>query len=105
MWEHIKEMTKMAVQLKSLEVEVSQSSLVYSILNSLPIEYGNFKISYDIHMDKWSLNEFMTMCVQEGKLKHEEPESVDWVVHAKWKTKNDKYAQQFKKETQGVNQA
>jgi hypothetical protein len=76
-WEHIKEIRKMIAQLKSLEVEVSESFLVYFILNSLPSEYGHFKISYDIHMDKWSVNELMIMCVQEEMLKHENPESVD----------------------------
>jgi hypothetical protein len=39
------------------------------------------------------------MCVQEEeKLKHEKPESVHMVTHAKGKTKGGKYAQKFKKE-------
>ncbi|CAJ2661752.1 unnamed protein product [Trifolium pratense] len=55
----------LATQLKKLEVDMSESFLVHYILNSLPAEYGPFKISYNTHKDKWSINELMTMCVQE----------------------------------------
>ena len=56
-------------QLKNLEVEMSESILVHYILNTLPQQYGPFKISYNTHKDKWSIDELMTMCVQEeGRL-------------------------------------
>jgi len=45
--EHIMEMRDIASQLKSLEVEISDSFLVHLILNSLPPQYGPFKISYN----------------------------------------------------------
>ena len=45
--EHIMEMRDMVAQLKSLEVEISESFLVHFILNSLPSEFGPFKISYN----------------------------------------------------------
>jgi len=38
---------------------------VHFILNTLLHEYGSFKISYNTHKDKWSINKLMTMCVQE----------------------------------------
>ena len=57
------EMRDIVVQLKSLEIEMSESFLVHFILNSLPSEYGPFKISYNIHKEKWSINELLTMCV------------------------------------------
>ena len=44
---------------------MSDSFLVHFILNTLPHQYGPFKISYNTHKDKWSINELMTMCVQE----------------------------------------
>ena len=44
---------------------MSESFLMHFILNTLPHEYGPFKISYNTHKDKWSINELMTMCVQE----------------------------------------
>ena len=52
------------------------SFLVYYILNTLPQQYGPFKISSKTHKDKWSINELLTMCVQEeGRLKMELGES------------------------------
>ncbi|KAF7844933.1 Retrovirus-related Pol polyprotein from transposon TNT 1-94 [Senna tora] len=66
----------LATQLKTLEVELPDSFLVYSILNSLPPQYGPFKISYNTHKQKWSINEVLTMCVQEeGRLLAEMGES------------------------------
>ena len=62
---HIMEMRDIVAQLKKLEVEMSDSFLVHFILNTLPPQYGPFKISYNTHKDKWSINELMTMCVQE----------------------------------------
>ncbi|KAL6321873.1 hypothetical protein AAG906_035577 [Vitis piasezkii] len=54
------------------EVEMSDSFLVHFILNTRPQQYGPFKISYNTHKDKWSINELLTMCVQEeGRLKIE----------------------------------
>ena len=53
------------VQLKKREVEISESFLVHYFLNTLLHQYGPFKISYNTHKDKWSINELMTMCVQE----------------------------------------
>ena len=63
-------------QLKTLEVEMFDSFLVRYILNTLPQQYGPFKISYNTHKDKCSINELLTMCVQdEGRLKLELGES------------------------------
>ena len=45
--EHIMEMRDMVAQLKSLEVEISESFLIHFRLNSLPSEFGPFKISYN----------------------------------------------------------
>ena len=45
---------------------------MHLILNSLPSQYGPFKISYNTHKEKWSINELLTMCVQEeGRLAQE----------------------------------
>ena len=62
--EHIMEMRDITTQLKSLEIEMSESFLVHFILNSLPSKYEPFKISYNTHKEKWSINELLTMCVQ-----------------------------------------
>ena len=63
--EHIVQMRDIAAQLKKLGIDMSDSFLVHFILNTLPHQYGPFKISYNTHKDKWSINELMTMCVQE----------------------------------------
>eukprot|EP00253_Pinus_taeda_P004402 PITA_04402 len=63
--EHIMQMRDTVAQSKKIEVEISESFLVHYILNTLAHQYGPFKISYSTHKDKWSVNELMTMCVQE----------------------------------------
>ena len=63
--EHIMQMRDITAQLKKLRIDMSESFLVHFILNTLPNQYGPFKISYNTHKDKWSINELMTMCVQE----------------------------------------
>ena len=74
--EHIMEMRDIVVQLKSLEIEMSESFFIHFILNSLSTKYGPFKISYNTHKEKWSINELLTMCVQEeGRLNQESIES------------------------------
>lgn len=47
--EHIMEMTDIVAQLKSLEIDISEFLLVHFILNSLPSEYGPFRISYNTY--------------------------------------------------------
>ncbi|KAL0429751.1 UNVERIFIED_CONTAM: Retrovirus-related Pol polyprotein from transposon TNT 1-94 [Sesamum radiatum] len=82
--EHIMQMRDIAAQLKSLEVDISESFLVHYILNTLPPQYAPFKISYNTHKDKWSINELMTMCVQEeGRLSMEAGESVHMATQGK----------------------
>ena len=65
--EHIMQMRDIAAQLKKLGIDMSESFLVHFILNTDSRQYGHFKISYNTHKDKWSINELMTMCVQEEK--------------------------------------
>ncbi|KAL0437519.1 UNVERIFIED_CONTAM: hypothetical protein Sradi_0459800 [Sesamum radiatum] len=45
--EHIMQMRDIEAQLKPLEVDISEPFLVHLILNSLPKEYGPFKITYN----------------------------------------------------------
>ena len=83
--EHIMEMRDIATQLKALDVDMSETFLVHYILNTLPQQYGPFKISYNTHKDKWSINELFTMCVQdEGRLLMEQEKSAMLVTEAKY---------------------
>ncbi|RVW65982.1 Retrovirus-related Pol polyprotein from transposon TNT 1-94 [Vitis vinifera] len=97
--EHIMEMRDIVAQLKKLEVEMSESFLVHFILNTLPPQYGPFKISYNTHKDKWSINELMTMCVQEeGRLLMEQGESAMLVAQRKGKKGKSQASQKGKQQ-------
>ncbi|WJZ86463.1 hypothetical protein VitviT2T_005916 [Vitis vinifera] len=97
--EHIMEMRDIVAQLKKLEVEMSESFLVHFILKTLPPQYGPFKISYNTHKDKWSINELMTMCVQEeGRLMMEQGESAMLVTQRKGKKGKSQASQKGKQQ-------
>ena len=84
MHDHIMRMRDISAQLKTLEVTMSEAFLVHFILNTLPLQYTPFKISYNTYKDKWSINELLTMCVQEkGRLMMEEGEKVNLVNFGK----------------------
>ncbi|XP_051118540.1 uncharacterized protein LOC127242873 [Andrographis paniculata] len=63
--EHVVKMTNLAARLKALGINVDDNFLVQFILNSLPPEYGLFKLNYNIMKDKWNVNELYSMLVQE----------------------------------------
>ncbi|XP_020275295.1 uncharacterized protein LOC109849823 [Asparagus officinalis] len=70
---------------------MSEAFLVHYILCTLPQQYDPFKISYNTHKDKWSINELLTMCVQEeGRLLMEEKEKeiVNFTTPGKYKKKD-----------------
>ncbi|PKI38885.1 hypothetical protein CRG98_040725 [Punica granatum] len=72
---HITEMRDLTAQLKTLKVDISKPFLVHFIFNSLPAEYGPFKISYNTHKEEWSIIKLLTMCVQEEEMmKQDKPE-------------------------------
>ncbi|KAL0352221.1 UNVERIFIED_CONTAM: hypothetical protein Scaly_1610800 [Sesamum calycinum] len=82
--ENIMQMRDIVAQLKSLEVDTSESFLVHYILNTLPPQYAPFKNSYNTHKDKWLINEFMTMYMQEeGRLAMEARECVHMATQGK----------------------
>ena len=82
--DHIMRMRDITAQLQTLEVTMSDTFLVHYILNTLPQQYSTFKISYNAHKDKWSINELLTMCVQEeGRLIMEEGKQVNLTTFGK----------------------
>ncbi|XP_031091534.1 uncharacterized protein LOC115996451 [Ipomoea triloba] len=69
---------------------MSDDFLVYYALYTLPSSYGPFKISYNTHKEKWSINDLMTICVQEeGRLMMEMGESA-MLATAREKSKSGK---------------
>ena len=45
--EYIMEMSNLASKLKSLKLELGEDLLVYLVLISLPVYFGQFKVSYN----------------------------------------------------------
>ncbi|GMI78222.1 hypothetical protein HRI_001491500 [Hibiscus trionum] len=82
--DHINKMRDLVARLKALEVKMSESFLLHYIMNILPPQYGPFKISYNTHKDKWSIDELLAMCDQEeGRLILEMVESAQTVTQGK----------------------
>ena len=69
---------------------MSESFLMHFILNTFPLEQGSFKIFYNTHKDKWSINELMIMCVQEEKRLVMEMSESALLATACWKNKTTK---------------
>ncbi|KAK9111000.1 hypothetical protein Scep_018519 [Stephania cephalantha] len=94
-------MRDIAAQLKTLEVDMSESFLVHYILNTLPPQYAPFKISYNTHKDKRSINELTTMCVQEDRLIMEQGKSSVLLVTDKKKDREADWKGKAKMQPQG----
>ncbi|XP_020426582.1 uncharacterized protein LOC109950850 [Prunus persica] len=58
-------MTEVASKLKALEIPIADPFLVHLALNSLPSQFAQLKVIYNAQKDKWSLNELISVCVQE----------------------------------------
>ncbi|PKI69004.1 hypothetical protein CRG98_010582 [Punica granatum] len=87
---HIMEIRDLAIQFKTLKIDISEPFLVHFIINSFLAEYGPFKISYNAHKEGWSMTELLTICVQEEeRSKHDKPEVAHLATRAKGKGKKD----------------
>ncbi|XP_017621321.1 uncharacterized protein LOC108465501 [Gossypium arboreum] len=82
--DYINKMRDLAAQLRTLEVEMSEYFLVHFTLNTLPPQFGPFKISYNTYKDKWFIDELLTMCDQkEARLILEMEESALTITQGK----------------------
>jgi hypothetical protein len=63
--DYILRMSNVAARLKSLDLAIKDGFLIYLIFNSLPKEFETFEVNYNSMNDKWTLEKFMAMCVQE----------------------------------------
>ncbi|XP_024192348.1 uncharacterized protein LOC112196263 [Rosa chinensis] len=54
-----------ATKLRNLNFEVGDQFLVHLVLNSLPADYTQLKVTHNTLKDKWGLNELISICVQE----------------------------------------
>jgi hypothetical protein len=64
-------MSNIAARLKPLDLAIKDGFLIYLIFNSLPKEFETFEVNYNSMNDKWTLEKFIAMCVQEEeRIKH-----------------------------------
>ncbi|XP_050890553.1 uncharacterized protein LOC127095959 [Lathyrus oleraceus] len=89
--EYIMSMSNIISKLKALKLELTEDLLIHLILLSLPSKFGQFKISYNYQKEKWSLNEFISFCVQEEeRMKQDNTKSAHFVSTYKDKSKRKK---------------
>ncbi|CAH9124920.1 unnamed protein product [Cuscuta epithymum] len=100
--EYIMEMSYIVSRLKTLKIEISKDVLVHIVLNSLPIAFDSFKVSYNCQKEKWSLNELISYCVQEEeRMKQNKIESAHLASTSKDKGKKRKRTPIKKEGAQG----
>jgi molybdopterin converting factor small subunit len=69
--DHILRMSNIAARLKPLDLAIKDGFLIYLIFNSLLKEFKTFEVKYNFMNDKWTLEKFIAMCVQEEeRIKH-----------------------------------
>ncbi|XP_051140720.1 uncharacterized protein LOC127258108 [Andrographis paniculata] len=84
--EYIMEMSNIASKLKALKLKLSEDLLVHLVLISLPTQFGQFKMTYNTQMEKWSLNELISHCVQEEeRVQRDKSESAHLALYAQGK--------------------
>jgi molybdopterin converting factor small subunit len=81
--DHILRMSNVAARLKPLDLAIKDGFMIYLIFNSLPKEFKTFEVNYNSINNKWTLEKFITMCVQEEeRIKHNN-DGVDSINMAK----------------------
>jgi molybdopterin converting factor small subunit len=81
--DHILRMSNVAARLKPLDLAIKDGFLIYLIFNSLPKEFETFEVNYNSMNDKWTLENFIAMCVQEEERIKRNNSGVDSVNMAK----------------------
>jgi hypothetical protein len=70
-------MSNLVSKLKALKLQLHEDLIVHLVLITLRVHFGQFKVSYNTQIDKWSLNELISPFVyEEDRLKKEMIESV-----------------------------
>ncbi|TXG49740.1 hypothetical protein EZV62_025615 [Acer yangbiense] len=81
--EHIMKMTNMAMKLRELKTEISDSHLVWQVLESLPSEFDVLKTSYNTQEAEWTLDQMTAIVVQEEEtIRKSKNQSAYMVTHS-----------------------
>jgi hypothetical protein len=97
--DHILRMSNIAVRLKPLDLAIKDGFLIYLIFNSLLKKFETFEVNYNYMNDKWKLEKFIAMCVQEEEKSIRNNGDVDSVNMAKHHQKRKNFS--LKKEDKG----
>jgi molybdopterin converting factor small subunit len=81
--DHILRISNVAARLKPLDLAINDGFLIYLIFNSLLKEFETFEVNYNYMNDKWTLEKFIAMCVQEEERIKSNNGGVDSVNMAK----------------------
>jgi molybdopterin converting factor small subunit len=81
--DHILRMSNVAAKLKPLDLAIKDGFLIYLLFNSLPKEFETFEVNYNSMNDKWTLEKFIAMFVQEEERIKRTNDGVDSVNMAK----------------------
>jgi hypothetical protein len=81
--DHILRMSNVAARLKPFDLAIKDGFLIHLIFNSLPKEFKTFEVNYNSMNDKWTLEKFIAMCVQEEERIKRNNGGVDSVNMAK----------------------
>jgi hypothetical protein len=76
---HILRMSNVAARLKPHDLAIKVGFLIYLIFNSLSKEFETFEVNYNSMNDKWTLEKFIAMCVQEEERIQRNNDGVDSV--------------------------
>ncbi|XP_062025237.1 uncharacterized protein LOC133741324 [Rosa rugosa] len=63
--EYIMKGIDVAAKLKALNLNIEETFLVHLLLNSLPQQYSQMQSNYNTQKEKWTMNELISICVQE----------------------------------------
>jgi hypothetical protein len=61
--DHILRMSNVTGRLKPLDLAIKDDILIYLIFNSLSKEFETFEVNYNSMNGKWTLENFIAMCV------------------------------------------
>ncbi|XP_051205207.1 uncharacterized protein [Lolium perenne] len=80
--EHILRMSNMAAKLKPMDanLELKPALLVHLVMASLPQQFDNFVVNYNMNPEKWDVEKTIAMCVQEeDRLKAQNGGTINYV--------------------------
>ena len=95
--EYIMKMSNLVTRLRTPKLELFDGILIHIVLISLPTQFSPFKISYNTHKEKWTLNKLIAQCVQEEeRLKQEKTESAHLATSSHDNATNNKRKKNYK---------